>query len=41
MLINGQIYLHFQETIPTYYRYNYSILLAVPRPMLNTGLGRT
>ena len=41
MLINGQMYWHFQEMSPSYYRCNYSILLAVPRPMLNIDRGRT
>ena len=42
MLINGQMYLHFQEMSPSYYRCNYSILVAVPRPVLiNISPGRT
>ena len=41
MLINGQMYWHFQEMSPSYYRCNYSILLAVPRPMLNIDRSRT
>ena len=41
MQINGQMYLNFQETSPSYYRCNYSILLPVPRPMLNIGPGKT
>ena len=41
MLINGPIYLHFQEMSPSHYRCNYSILLAVPWPLLNTDTGRT
>ena len=30
MLINSQMYFHSQEVSPSYYRCNYSILLAVP-----------
>ena len=41
MLINGQMYLHFQEMSPSYYGCIYSILLSVPTPMLNIGPGRT
>ena len=52
MLINGQIYLHFQEMSSSYYRCNYNILLAVPnrcnynilltvpRPMLNNDINK-
>ena len=41
MLIHGQMYLHFQEKSPSHYRCNYSILLAVARPVLNIGPGWT
>lgn len=37
MLINVQMYFHFQEISPSYDRCNYSILLAVPRVLLNIG----
>ena len=37
MLINGQMYFHFQEISPSYDRCDYSILLAVPRVLLNIG----